>query len=310
MITFQAPKDLTKNNILEFLRKVEKTYEWKNALVPDVNIDLTPIKKIDILGLLIIYKFIDFTYTHFCFKNPNLQIDEFINETWAKYKFDKLIQAYIANKGITDQPFKELSVKFEDKFIIAPQALLRDTAYSNEYLKTEFIPKIEQYYSDIPKVSDLIFSCFSEILLNFWEHAAQDTKSIILADGNKSKIEIACADSGVGIVSNLNAHFSGSIKKDDLLCKCVQKGVTSKPNSNHMGFGLWLINELTTINSGKLHLYSEGYYYYNDNGKISSGSCAFWPGTIIYLNISLKNPKTLSDVQSDINLDSIKINFS
>ena len=71
-----------------------------------------------------------------------------------------------------------------------------------------------------------------------------------------------------------------------MLSKCVQRGVTSKPNSNHMGFGLWLVNELITLNNGRLHLYSQGHYYFNDFGKIKKGLCAFWPGTIIYLNIN------------------------
>lgn len=309
-MVIQAPKYLTKNFIPEFLRKIEKTFDWKNKLVPNVQIDLSSIQEADILGLLIIYKYIDFTYTHYCFKKPNLHIDNYINDTWAKYEFDTLIQAYISNKEVTDKPFKEFKIKLEDNFIIAPQALLRNSNYTNEYLQNEFIPKIGQYYNNEKKVTDLIFSCFSEILLNFWEHAVQDTKSVIIADGNKSKIEIACADTGIGIISNLNNFFEGSCKKSELLSKSVQKGVTSKPNSNHMGFGLWLVNELVKLNNGRLHLYSEGYFYYNDFGKIKIGSCPYWPGTIIYINLNLNNPKTLSDLLS-LNVDSdLKINFT
>src|SRR5690606_12886621 len=116
-------------------------------------------------------------------------------------------QAYISNKEVSEKAFKEFKIKLEERFIIAPQALLRTTNYTNEYLRNEFIPNIEKYYSKSPESVSLIFSCFSEILLNFWEHAIQDTKSVILADGNKNKIEIACADTGIGIISNLMPMF-------------------------------------------------------------------------------------------------------
>jgi hypothetical protein len=305
-----APKYLTKNTIPEFLKKVEKTFYWKDRLVPNIDIDLSAIQEADILGLLIIFKYIDYTHTYFCFKKPKLSVGQYIEETWSKYEFDPLIAAYISNKEVTDKPFKEFKIKLEDKFIIAPQALLRDSNYTNEYLQNEFIPKLSKYYDDEKKVTDLIFSCFSEVLLNFWEHAVQDTKSIIIADGNRSKIEIACADTGVGIVSSLGNYFGMKYKKSDLLGKSVQRGITSKPNSNHMGFGLWLVNELVKLNNGRLHLYSQGYYYCNDFGKIRSGSCSYWPGTIIYLNLNLSKPKTLSDLLPSDFPSELKINFT
>jgi hypothetical protein len=40
----------------------------------------------------------------------------------------------------------------------------------------------------------MILLTFSEILLNFWEHATEDTKSIIVAHGNKDQIEIALGE--------------------------------------------------------------------------------------------------------------------
>ena len=77
-----------------------------------------------------------------------------------------------------------------------------------------------------------------------------------------------------------------------------------------MGFGLWLVNEWVKLNNGRLHLYSQGFFYYNDFGKIKSGPCPFWPGTIIYINLNLNNPKTLSDLIS-LNIPTeLKINFT
>lgn len=310
-MVIQAPKKFTKNFINDFLRKAEATFSWKNKLVPGVKIDLSQVRDIDILGLLIIYKYIDFIHNNSCCKNAELFVDEYINNVWADYAFDKLIQAYISNKELTETPFKEFKVTISERFIIAPQALLRNSNYTREYLKDEFIPKIDEYYTGNSKVTDIIFTCFSEILLNFWEHAIEDTKSVIIADGNKSKIEIACADTGIGIISNLDALYKGKIERNELLSKAVQKGVTSKPNTNHMGFGLWIVNELVKINGGQLYLYSQGYYYQNNFGKVKTGTSSYWPGTIIYLNMNLDNPKTLSYLlKKTINDNNIKVKFT
>ena len=79
-----------------------------------------------------------------------------------------------------------------------------------------------------------------------------------------------------------------------------------------MGYGLWIVNELVKINNGRLHLYSQGYYYKNDFGKITKGKCGYWQGTIIYVNLALGNPKTLSDIDSvDLNnFKDLQINFA
>jgi hypothetical protein len=309
MRTIYAPKRITKNSVQEFLRKFEFTLSWKDKLVANIQINLNSVVEVDILGLLIIYKYIDFTYHNNCFRKPELITNSYIDSSWTKYEFDKLILAYVSNKDVTEKAFKEFRIKFDGKFIIAPQALLRTGNYTKDYLENEFIPKLSNYYNDDIKVTDLIFSCFSEILLNFWEHAVADTKSVIMADGNKEKIEIACADTGIGIISNLSNQFN-DINLSELLSLSVEKGVTSKPNSNHMGFGLWLVNELISLNYGRLHLYSQGYYYYNDFGRISKGKCPYWPGTIIYINLYLSNPKTISDLIPNDFSKELKIKFT
>lgn len=304
----KAPKYLTKNFVNEFLFKFQNTFFWQKKLVPNVKIDLSTIIKVDIFGLLILYKYIDYTYNNFCFKKPNLTLGDYIDETWEKYSFRELIDSYVSNENLSDRPLKRLKVQFDDRFIIAPQALLRNSNYTNDYLKKEFIPKIEEYYINDNKTTDLIFSCFSEILLNFWEHAVNDTKSIIVADGNKHKIEIACADTGIGLFTNLRNVLEKKIKNEEILAYSVKRGITSKPNTNHMGFGLWLVNELVKINNGNLHIYSQGYYFHNNYGKQKYGKCSYWPGTLIYVNLSLEKSKTLSDLNLKFK-DNLKIKF-
>ena len=78
-----------------------------------------------------------------------------------------------------------------------------------------------------------------------------------------------------------------------MLQKSVEKEVTSKHNTDHTGCGLWLIDSFVTGLKGDLHIYSEGAYYINHQGKVKRGTCSFWKGTIIYVNLPFANNKAM-----------------
>lgn len=296
LCVFAAPKKFTVNSIEDFLKEFEVVFSWKEKMVPNVHFDFLSLKSINIIGLLLIYKIIDFTYINHCFKKPELHPSDELKNAWLEYEFMDLIDAYISNRDITEKAYKEMKVKVEDQFIIAPQALLRNSVYTNQYLQQEFLPKISHHYSYNEKIVTNVFTCLSEILLNFWEHAVEDTKSIILASGNKAKVEIACADTGKGIISNLLPFFPElSHRPEEILAKSLCKGVTSKLNTYHMGYGLWILDEIISNNQSRLHIYSEGFFYKNDYGKITKGKCGYWKGSIIYINLDVTNPKTPVD---------------
>lgn len=176
--------------------------------------------------------------------------------------------------------YKKLDFKIKGEFFIAPVALLRKDKFSKEKIKDDFLPKIEEYYKNIPeernidktKVSSMILQCFSEILLNFWEHAVEDTKSIIVANGNSDYAEIICADTGNGIISTLKPVLNKLYSKDDILAKAMEKFVTSKKDTDHMGCGLWILNQITNLSKGRLYIFSEGAYYLNNFGKFTKES--------------------------------------
>jgi len=310
---FTAPKNFKANDVITFLTEVEKAFELKDVMQPNVVFDLSKVQSTNILGILLMYKFIDYTYNNNCFHKLNISTNEYINKLWTKYGFWDLINLYVSNKNVLDKGYKRLNIQVEDNFIIAPQPLLRNDNYSNEVLVTKFLPKIKEYYSFNDRVVSMIFQCLSEVLLNFWEHAVEDTKSILVADGNKNSIEIACADTGNGIISTLGQSFhSENISIEQIIKKSVQKGVTSKKMTDHMGYGLWILNEIARLTNGRLHLYSQGAYFRNDFGKEKSGNCGYWQGTIIYLSLPLINPKTLSDIEvfnSNKVMNELKINW-
>jgi len=312
-MNFTAPKYFKANDIISFLTEVERAFSLKGKMEPNVMFDLSKVKQTNILGILLMYKFIDFTYNNNCFQKPYVNVNPYIEKQWLKYGFTELIHLYISNKNVLDKGYKKLDVKMEDNFIIAPQPLLRNDSYSNEVLVSKFLPKIKEYYSFNERVVSMIFQCLSEILLNFWEHAVDDTKSILVADGNNQNLEIACADTGNGIISTLGKSIQHeNIAKEDLIYRSVQKGITSKNMSDHMGYGLWILNQITHLTKGRLHLYSQGAYFQNEYGKEKKGNCGYWQGTIIYLSLPLTNPKTLSDIVVFKNSDdfsNLKINW-
>ncbi len=312
-MNFVAPKYFQANDIISFLSEVEQAFSLKDQMQPKVLFDLSKIKQVNILGILLIYKFIDYTYNNHCFHKPEVKVNDYIEKQWTKYGFRDLIELYVSNKDVLDKGYKKLNVQIHNNFIIAPQPLLRNDNYSNEVLKSSFLPKIKEYYSFDERVVTMIFQCLSEVLLNFWEHAVEDTKSILVADGNKQMIEIACADTGNGIITTLGqANSSENYTKEDLIYNSVQKGITSKSMTDHMGYGLWILNQITHLTKGRLHLYSQGAYFQNEFGKEKIGTCGYWQGTIIYLSLPLKNPKTLSDIgvfKTDHELKNLKINW-
>jgi hypothetical protein len=306
MMRFDFPKVLKPNNIVELLNSLEKAFKMEEQLVPDAKINLTKVKKTSLLGVLLNYKFIEYTYKNNCFKKPEMIVNEYVKKQWERYGFTKLIHSFVSNKDLTEKNYKNLKVKVDERFIIAPQALLRSKDYSDRFMKSEFLPKIEDYYKKNDKVVSMIFLCLSEILLNFWEHAVDDTNSILVAEGNDNHIEIACADTGNGIITTLNKIFeNSSIDRAETLKKSVEKYVTSKKMTNHMGYGLWILNQITTKTKGRFHIYSEGAYFKNDFGKEIADKCGYWKGTIIYLSLPLNNPVTLTDIE---NHDSKKFN--
>ena len=312
MILFEFPKILKPNSIYELLNSLEQAFSMEEKLVPDVVINLQKVKKTSLLGILLNYKFIEYTYKNNCFKKPNLFVNEYIEKEWERYGFTKLIHSFVSNKDLTERNYKNLKVFVDDRFIIAPQALLRSKDYSDKFLKSEFLPKIEEYYKKNDKVVSMIFLCLSEILLNFWEHAVDDSNSILVAEGNENHIEIACADTGNGIITTLNKVFeNSSIDRPGTLKKSVEKFVTSKKMTNHIGYGRWILNQTATKTKARFHIYSEGAFYKNDFGKEFAKKCGYWKGTIIYLSLPLKNPITLTDIENHDNkkFNDIKINW-
>lgn len=307
----KIPKTFKVNAVSGVLYEMSIIFSLQDKGLPYYGLDLEKIRKTNVLGMLIIYKIIEFSVEKKCFKSPAIFYGDFIEEKWAEYDFLPLINSYI-DKTDSSSKFKQLKIQLNEKFILAPQPLLRDSNFTDNYLKTKFLPKISEYYKGNQKVISMIFTCFSEILLNFWEHAVHDTKSIMIADGNNSYMEIACADTGNGIISTLkNNPKYKDFSKEELILKSVNKDVTSKEKTNHMGFGLWIIDQIVTAINGRFHLFSEGVSYSNEYGKVKVNKTGYWKGTIVYIALPINNAKSLNDIAifKSEKMNDIKIDF-
>lgn len=308
----RIPPKCVVDEILSFLKSVEVIFNWKNEKKPNVLFNLSEVRDIDMLGLLLNYKIIEFCVENRCITDSEIKTNEYVNNKLSEFKIQELLNSYLENKRAD---YTNLDFFQGKRLFIAPFPLLRENEYTKSKIKESYFPKIEEYYSGCKNkenIASMIFQCFSEILLNFWEHAVNDTKSIIIANGNTDFIEIACVDTGNGIISTLGPTLDHHLTKGEILLKSLEMGVTSKKDTDHMGCGLWIINSITSLAKGRLILISEDQYVKNDFGKISNGECPYWGGTIIYVFLSLTSPKSLLDILPEDeyrNLNNLNINF-
>ncbi|SEB00773.1 Histidine kinase-, DNA gyrase B-, and HSP90-like ATPase [Alistipes timonensis JC136] len=296
MKIYYTPSILCKDGISAFLWEIQDIFSKHNAALKNVGLELIRTRKIDIAGILLLYKFMDYSLKHSIFDKPIIHIDNtYIASAVQDYGCSDLIYSLIKGIRLKDKDYKNLKLAQTRNFIIAPQALLRGDDL-NVALSTKYMPNIKAYYQEERTVS-MIFHCFSEIVLNFWTHAIDDEKSIIMAKGNKNGIEIACADNGCGIISSLAPIFP-RMSNDKILKSAFKKNVTSKVQSNHMGCGLWMVKEISMKAGGEIIVFTEGKMIRLKNNQIRVGNTGYWKGTIFYIYLPTKNPATPSDILS------------
>lgn len=309
ILIIKVPNRIVRNNLTEVIRKLSCFYLYKNKRRDNFYINFSDVEDIDLVGLLVFYKFLEYSVMNNCFRNPYLlDFDNNIHVV-KKIKYFGFIDliSSLKKEDLSDKQYKNLQVQFENDFIIAPLPMIKG-AISSENLNDKYSRQIKRYYTD-EKTHTMIFSVFSELYLNFLAHASGDDKSIIVAHGNKNYVEIVCADSGIGIVNSVTSVLP-NCKREMAIQKAVMKGFTSKLNTNHMGYGLWLVNEITTRANGKFLIISNEYAYENNSGKIKTFKSPIWNGTIAYVKLFLKRSITIDDIEyNNSELNNLKVNF-
>lgn len=285
---FRIPDKFTAPNIRYFLSIAERLFYMVDKMVPDVSFVIDKANKFDLIGLILIYKFMEFSVRKSCFMQPHCDLPSksTVYDELDKHGFRDIVFNFMKSKPAD---YDKLKTRHYNELIIAPIFLQRDSKIDEVSQKCT---EVCTYYNNNYDILEPLLTALGEIASNFRAHAVSDTESIIAAKGTKKSFEIACADTGDGIISTLknsNPTLFRSKSKCDILLSSLQKGISSKDKSksNHMGSGLWLINELVSAGKGSLYLYSEGAYVLNLAGKLRKGLCPYWKGTIVYVNLPL-----------------------
>ena len=219
------PSRIDRNNIPEIISKLEYIFQSSGKEIPNIFLNFNNVKVIDITGVLVLYKFLEFSVTHCCFKNPlfNLTQNVILEDKIEKYGFSTLITKLMDNKT-KEQYYKNLSTQVTADFILAPVAMIKGDDSTTQ--KENALKQIVNYYGN-NDISTMILQIFSEIFQNFISHAEKDTLSVIVVQGNKNKIEFACADNGIGIINSLKENQRYSLYKSESLfpkvLECVHK---------------------------------------------------------------------------------------
>ena len=279
-------------NFSNILTKDLKQFEKQGLIVPKIKYnDFTSITS------LVIYKIIAYGLDNKCLNNPYANIDE-ITTLFAKFHLHDLIKAYYEQKDI-DRIFSNIKPLQKNDFFVAPHPINREVVKSKEDLTNKYYGIICEYYKDKNlEIIDYIKTCLVEISSNFLYHAENDDKSILMAEGNKSKVEIISVDTSDGIISTMKKKYKKS--DDKLLLLAFERKITSKIENGHCGTGLWLINEIVKRLKGKLIIHSEGYIYRNIQGKVSIFASSYWKGTIVYVKIPITEVSGINNFFTEI----------
>lgn len=305
--TFFLPSRIERTNILEIIGRLACVFDYSGQNRPNFFLNFDNVKKIDALGVLVLYKLLEYSVTHQCFKKPlfNLTHNNPIEQQIEKYGFSELITKLMDNKT-KEQYYKNLTTLVTKDFILAPVAMLKDEETSSQ--KTQALKDIVNYYGS-NDISTMILQLFSELFLNYISHSENDNKSVIVVHGNKHKIEFGCADNGIGIIASLRANPRyKNVHSMQLLRHAVERGVTSKENTDHVGYGLYYINEVVSRLNGQLLILTDEWMLQNTHGKINVKQVARWKGTLLSINIPLTFAVTINDIEPVFN-PQIKVNF-
>lgn len=288
------PEKFTHQYFKSILNEMQLLFRSEDKLIEGVFLDASNIRKVNILGILLIYKFLEYAILKNCFNSPKCNVfsNTTILEHVDKYGFKPFMQMFV-NCTIP----LDYSIKFNktDGIFIAPMVLHR--GLSKEKTEEQYKSKIRDYYNYDSQITFAVLQCVGEIASNFSEHAVDDTKSILVASGNRDYFEIACADTGNGVVSTLSPCLEYEHKRGyQVLTQSILRGISSKLDDGHMGYGLWLINQFVEGTGGELLICSEGAYLYRRGKRIDKGESGYWKGTIVYLRIYLTNKLMLQSV--------------
>lgn len=300
----EVPKFFTLKHIEEFISDVSFCFERGIENEPNFTLDVSKVKQICLLGQVLLYKFLSYTVENKCFKNPKISgiEKEILKELLGKSGFWELINTYVKkpnDKKAIVKSYNSLKIVNEDNFLIAPQKFLRNDNSKSYELENIYLDKILEFYNNTVQAHTICF-CIAELLSNFWSHATLDSGTVMVARGNKKNVEICFADTGAGIINSFRDSDDKYLKesKRTLMQLALAKNVTSKPNTNHLGLGLYMVNSIVSKSSQNIFIiYSDTEeYIFDGKNRGAYKKVSYWKGTITYIRLNIDTLASLNEI--------------
>ncbi|TGV04063.1 hypothetical protein [Flavivirga rizhaonensis] len=292
--------DVGIDNISALIQKLSFIFKYEGMNVSGYEFKITS-SKLDAMSALVIFKAFDFIAKKSCLKEPKVNLDNII-KLFSIYGIEKSMKQLI-NQEELDDLYRNLKPSKTADFFIAPHPINRDSFKNKKDLENKYTQFIADYYQNIcPELIQYFKTCICEIASNFLHHALEDKHSILMAQGNKNKIEIVCVDNSKGIISNLDPDNKNHA---EVMSSAFKRGVSSKKNDFHCGTGLWYIENIAHQLKGTFKVYSEDMSYVCKDGKVFVTKSPYWKGSIFYLKLNVLKNTNIDDFFSKFNKDNI-----
>jgi hypothetical protein len=288
--------DVGINNMSTLIRKLSFIFNYDNKNSRNCEFDIST-SSLDAVSALVIFKMFEYVLKNSCLHQPKANLENIL-ELFSIYGIEKLMKKLIKQEQV-EGLYKNLKPSTTKDFFIAPHPINRENFQNREDLENKYTQFIANYYEHIcPELVQYFKTCICEIASNFLYHALEDNNSILMAQGNKDKIEIVCVDNSKGIIKSLNPN-SRNHKK--VMTSAFKRGVSSKKDDNHCGTGLWYVEKIVQQLNGTLRVYSEDMSYICKGDKVFVQKSPYWKGTIFYLKLN---------ISKDTNIDEYFENFN
>lgn len=296
MIIYINDKDVGINKISTLVRKLSFIFNCDAKKIPNCEFRIT-CSKLDPLSALVIFKMFDYSANHSCLDSPRANLDNIL-DLFSFYGIDKLMKKLIKQEEVKNL-YRNLKPLQKEGFFIAPHPINRDSFKNKQELENKYTEFIADYYQDIcPELVQYFNTCLCEIASNFLYHALEDNNSILMAQGNKNKIEIVCVDNSNGILSSLDPSNNN---RKNVMKRAFERGVSSKRNDAHCGTGLWYVERIVEHLNGTLSVISEDMSYICKSGKVFIKESPYWKGSIFYLKLNIIDSTKIDEFFSKFN---------
>ena len=142
------PKRLVINSLFDIISRVNFVFDLNEKKESDFFLNVEKVKNVDIIGILILYKFIEYAVVKNCFNNPvtNYNHQSYkINQFVKLFGFEEYFNAYIKKKDL-NKALNNLDIETSDGFIIAPQVLAKGKIQSKKNFDIKFKKELLSFW--------------------------------------------------------------------------------------------------------------------------------------------------------------------